>query len=222
MITEEEEQEFNAGVRRHRAEVARRETMAAEGDVDGVWAELTRPRPGAFDPAEFFPLLLKAVEVRAHRSPEHYSAEILAKMVALVSYLTLRSHFLLAARVEQYDHSPQGRGRVELPPAFTERVIPQLLALQESLGQTLHTQAAVTRAWELARAKKLENDRAAGKTPGKPGGKAKPKARRKPGSAPAHVNGNGKHNGGGKPGGNRIAGLRDGLGSKTDGEHHDE
>jgi hypothetical protein len=144
-MTGQEEKEFNAESRRYRPEMARRDRMAAEGDVDGVWAELTRSRPVAFDPGDLFPLLLKAIEVRSRRYPEKFSGEILAKVVSLTSYLALRSHWLLATRIDQYDRSPQGRGRVELPPAF-ERVVPQLMALHGSLAEVLHTQAVVARA----------------------------------------------------------------------------
>jgi len=139
---------------------------------------------------------------------------------------------LLAARVGQYDRSPQGRGRVELPPAFTDRVIPQLLALQESLGEMLHTQASVARAWALAKGKQIENDKAGVNPPDKAGGKTRAKARRKSESATVQVKGkhtlnghagvNGEHHGDGKPGANRIADLLNGLGSKANGVHHDD
>lgn len=231
-MTDQEEKAFNAGVRKARALQASRETMAADGDVDGIWSELTRPTSGAPDPERLFPLLLRAIEVRSRRHPEEFSGEILAKIVSLTSYLALRSHYLLAARVEQYDRSPQGRGRVELPPAFADRVIPQLMALQSSLCEIMHVQASVARAWALARAKRAETDRAEGKRPAKAGGKTRAKTRRKTDSAAVQVKGehtvngdagvNGGHHGDGKPGVNRVADLLNGLGSMANGVHHDD
>ncbi|MCA1684974.1 MAG: hypothetical protein LC745_03115 [Planctomycetia bacterium] len=227
-MTDREEAEFNAGVREARALRARREKWAGAGDVDAIWAQLTRP--GA-DTAELFPLLLKALEARARRHPEQFSGEILARIVSMTTFLALRSHYLLAARIEQFDSSPQGRGRVELPPAFAEKVIPQVLALHGSLAETLHAQATVARVWELTRAKKLENDGAGGKARAKATTKGKAKARRMPISTPANVNGkhngtikthaNGEHHGDGKPV-NRLAGLLGGLGLNADGVHHDD
>ncbi len=38
-ITDREEKAFNDGVRKARALQARREKMAADGDVDGIWSE---------------------------------------------------------------------------------------------------------------------------------------------------------------------------------------
>lgn len=229
-MTEKEEKEFNADVRRRQVGRARREAMAAAGDVDAVWAELTRPRPAPVDTETLFPLLLRAVEVRARRSPELFSSEILAKIVSLTSFLTLRSHYLLTKRIEQFDRSPQGRGRVELPPAFTEKVIPQLMDLQRSLCEILHAQAAVLRMHELARAKRIENDGAGSKPPAKATPDGKAEVRRKPASTQARVNGknkgnvkapaNGEHHGNGKPV-NRLAGLLDGLGLTADGVHQD-
>jgi len=130
----------------------------------------------------------------------------------------LGSHYLLARGIEQFDNSSQGCGRVELPPTLAGRVLPQLLALHESLGQMLHTQASVARSWELTRAKRLETDRAEARAASKATGKARAKARRKPGPAAARVDGT--HGGDGKPA-NRIAGLLGGLGLGADGVHGD-
>jgi len=237
-MSQREEDAFNADVRRRRAERARLEKRAAEGDVDFVWAELTRPRPVAFDPAELFALLLKAADVRATRYPERFASEVLAKVVSLTTYLTLRSHWLVARRIEQYDGSSQGRGRVELPSTFTEKLIPQLLALQASLCEVLHAQSSIMRMNELARAKRAETDRAVGHQKAKAGGKAnatvhgkanaktpvkgkaKAKVGRKTETVQAHVDG--KFHGNGKDGVNRIAGVLNGRGTVANGFHGDD
>jgi len=85
VLSKKEASAFEAEAKEYRAEQARRVSMAEDGDVDGIWEILTRPRPCAFDPSGLFPLLLKAVEARARRDPERFSAEALSKVVSLTT-----------------------------------------------------------------------------------------------------------------------------------------
>ncbi len=220
MISKKEAAEFDAGSSQYRDEQARREQVAQDGDIDALWEILTRPRPVGFDPSEIFPHLVKAIEVRARQSPQAFAGEILTRVVSLTSYLCMRDQFLIIRSIEQFARSAQGRGRIDLPPPLADRAIPRLLDLQRSLCEVLGAQATILRMHELAKAKRIENDRAERKPSAKATGKTKAKASRKPPSAPVHING--KHDGNAKLGANRIADLLDELVGGPHGDPEDD
>src|SRR5262245_17240474 len=68
-----------------------RQQLADAGDVEGIWQIIITANPIMVDWEELFQLLLRAMIIRSRTEPERFSAELLARMFALTSFLTLRA-----------------------------------------------------------------------------------------------------------------------------------
>jgi len=134
-----------------------RQQLADAGDVEGIWQIISTANPIMVDWEELFQLLLRAMIIRSRTEPERFSAEMLSRMFALTSFLTLRTHHHIARLIARYDRSDCG-GSADLPREF-DTILPRLIELQRHLGEIAHHQAGVCRLWELARGRRMENDR---------------------------------------------------------------
>jgi hypothetical protein len=180
---------------------------AEAGDIEQLWGVLAACRWDLIvDMEEVFSLLLKAITVRAERDPVRFSAEIFTRMVGFNTYLLMRSQMYINLRLGAHGRSTRALGRPDFSLAAVEPLIPGLLALQTALAETMAAQATTARAYELARAKRIENDRAEGVKAG---------ARQPAPRALAPANGTVETTGAGGRTTNRVTGLLDGSGSNT-------
>ncbi|WZO96107.1 hypothetical protein EP7_003089 [Isosphaeraceae bacterium EP7] len=219
-----------------------REQATRDGDVDALWAELTKRHFSMVDQEELFGLLLRALEVRGRRDPEAFAADNFVRMIGFVSYLMMRSTFYINHRIAQHGRATQTKGPADLPADVSGTLLPRIMDLQGHLAELLQAQAGNARQWELARAKRADNDRRAG-------GGGKSAAVRRERTSPASANGHStppkapreKHhkvrraeppdgalNGFPEPPlaialpVNRIGRYMDGQGSASEGSHGDE
>src|SRR5262245_6328396 len=135
-----------------------RQQLAQAGDVEGLWQMIVTANPILVDWEELFQLLLRAMIIRGRLEPERFSAEMLSRVFALTSFLTLRTHLCVARLIARYDRSDCG-GAADLCREF-DTSLPRLIELQRHLGEIAHHEAGVCRLWELARCKRMETDRA--------------------------------------------------------------
>ena len=178
------------------------------GDVDSLWGVLAAARWDMIvDLEAVFSMLLRAITVRAERDPAGFAAETFTRMVGFNTYLLMRSQMYINLRLGQHGRSTRSLGRPDFSLSSVAELIPGLLELQGALAETMAAEATTARAHELARAKRIENDRAEGLKAG---------ARRPAPRAHAAANGAAGAMGGGsralQP---RPAGLLDGSGSNT-------
>lgn len=171
-----------------------REAMAASGDVDGLWQLLTtRPRD-LLDSEQTFRQLLQAAGVRARQDPAAYSAEVFARLVALTSYLVLRTHYLAGRAIAGHDLQRSRHADGDVPSEFAEVILPRLFELHSHLATLLQAQASTARLWQLARPRQSPGGRPVRPVRQRPGGRCgkpqrgtppgKPPPRRQPANAP--------------------------------------
>jgi hypothetical protein len=185
---------------------------AESGCVEELWGVLAAGRWDLIvDLEQVFGLLLKAITVRAGRDPAGFAAETFTRMIGFNTYLLMRSQMYINLRLGQHGRSTRALGRPDLSLSAVAELIPGLLELQAALAATLQAQGTTARAFELARAKRLENDRAEGVKAG--AGQPAPRAH-----APA--NGAAERIGAGGRTSNRVTGPLDGSGSNTNGATH--
>jgi hypothetical protein len=190
----------------------RRVRSAEAGDVEAIWGVLAAARWDLIvDMEQVFSLLLKAITVRAGRDPAGFAAETFTRMIGFNTYLLMRSQMYINLRLGQHGRSTRALGRPDFSLAAVEPLIPGLLELQGTLAETLAAQATTARAHELARAKRIENDRAEGVKAG--AGQPAPRAHA-PANGAAESKDVADHTF------NRIRGLLDGDMPDTDGATH--
>ena len=184
------------------------------GDVEPLWAVLAAGRWDLIaDMEQVFGLLLRAISVRAARDPAAFAAETFTRMIGFNTYLLMRAQLYVNLRLGQHGRSTRSLGRPDFSLSAVEPLIPGLLALQGALAETMAAQATTARAYELARAKRAENDRAEGVKAG--AGRPAPRAH-------AAANGAAGAMGGGGRASSRVTGLLDGPGPNTNGAAHDD
>jgi hypothetical protein len=187
---------------------------AEAGNVEAIWGVLTTARWDLIaDMEQIFTLLLRAITVRAERDPAGFAAETFTRMIGFNTYLLMRSQMYINLRLGQHGRSTRALGRPDFSLAAVEPLIPGLLELQTALAETLAAQATTARANELARAKRIENDRAEGVKAG---------ARQPAHRALAPANGTVVTMGAGRRTTNRVTGQLNGSGSNTNGATHDD
>jgi hypothetical protein len=187
---------------------------AANGDVEQLWGVLAACRWDVIvDMEQVFSLLLKAITVRAERDPAGFAAETFTRMIGFNTYLLMRSHMYINLRLGQHGRSTRALGRPDFSLAAVAELIPGMLELQTALAETMAAQATTARAYELARAKRIENDRAEGVKAG---------ARQPAPRALAPANGTAETMGDGGRTTNRVTGQLNGSGSTTNGAVHDD
>ena len=131
-------------------------------------------------------LLQRAVSVRVRRDPTLFSQEILGEILGVVGYMVLRSHCHLQQLMLEQDEARHSRG-VWSESVHLDEVLPKVMALQAHFAELIQMNASTSRLVELARQRKIENEKAK-KTPAprtrKPANRLAPK--RKPSSAAAN------------------------------------
>ena len=215
-----------------------REQAARSGDVETLWNELTTRHYSMVDQEEIFGHLLRAIEVRSLQDPEAFAGETFARMIAFVSYMTMRSAFYVTHRITRHGRATRDNGPADFPPEVAERLIPRLMDLQGHLTELLASQASVARQWELIHGKRTENDRAivrdgkakgvrrSRKAPASTNGHTKPTG--VPGAKPPKASGKDQANGHQEPlildvgPINRIGRYLNGDGSGSNGVGHDD
>jgi hypothetical protein len=187
---------------------------AEGGDIESLWGVLAAARwDRIVDMEQVFSLLLKAITVRDERDPARFAAETFTRMVGFNTYLLMRAQLYVNLRLGQHGRSTRALGRPDFSLAAVEPLIPGLLELQTALAETMAAQATTARAYELARAKRIENDRSEGVKAG---------ARQPAPWALAPANGTAETMGAGGRTSNRVTGLLDGSGSNTNGAACDD
>jgi hypothetical protein len=185
---------------------------ADAGDVEQLWGVLVAARWDLIaDMEQVFGLLLRAISVRAARDPAGFAAETFTRMIGFNTYLLMRAQLYVALRLGQHGRSTRALGRPDLSLSSVAELIPGMLELQRALAETMAAEATTARAHELARAKRIENDRAEGLKAGT--GQSAPRP-------PAPANGTAETMDVADHTINRIAGLFDGNNSVTDGGMH--
>jgi hypothetical protein len=185
---------------------------AENGDIEQLSNVIaTTPWDRIVDMEAVFSMLLRAIVVRAERDPAGFAAETFTRMIAFNTYLLMRSQIYINLRLGQHGRSTRSLGRPDFSMAAAEPLIPAMLELQTALAETMAAEATTARAHELARAKRIENDRAEGVK----AGAGRPAVR-----APAPANGTAERMDAGGQTFNRIAGLFDGDIPVTDGGTH--
>jgi hypothetical protein len=185
---------------------------AENGDVEQLWGVLAAARWDLIaDMEQVFSLLLKAITVRAERDPARFAAETFTRMVGFNTYLLMRAQLYVNLRLGQHGRSTRALGRPDFSLSAVAELIPGMLELQGALAETMAAQATTARAYELARAKRIENDQAEGVKAG---------ARQLAPQALAPANGTAGSKDVADHTFNRIRGLLDGDMPDTDGATH--
>jgi len=191
-----------------------RTRWAESGCVEQLWAVLTAARWDLIpDMEQVFSLLLRAINVRAERDAAGFAAETFTRMIGFNTYLLMRSQMYINLRLGQHGRSTRAMGRPDFSLSAVAELIPGMLELQTALAETMAAQATTARAYELARAKRIENDRAEGVKAG--AGQPAPRAHA-PAYGPAETMGAGGRTS------NHVTGLLNGSGSNTNGATHDD
>jgi hypothetical protein len=165
------------------------------------------------DMEQVFSLLLRAITVRAERDPAGFAAETFTRMVGFNTYLLMRSQMYINLRLGQHGRSTRALCRPDFSLSAVVELIPGMLELQRALAETMAAQATTARAYELARAKRIENDRAEGVN----AGATQPAPR-----ALAPANGTAETMDASGRTSNRVTGLLNGSGSNTNGSAHND
>jgi hypothetical protein len=190
-----------------------RARWAEQGDVEALWNVLVNtPWDRIVDMEAVFSQLLKAITVRAARDPAQFAAETYTRMVSFSTYLFMRAQLYVNLRLGQHGRSTRALGRPDLSLAAAEPLIPGLVVLQKTLAETMQAQAATARAYELVRARRIENDRAAAVKVG--AGRKVPNARAREDGGRRAADGNGRDD-------ERVGGSLGGPGPQTNGVVHD-
>jgi hypothetical protein len=189
-----------------------RTRWAEDGNIQAIWDVLATARWDLIaDMEQVFGLLLRAVAVKAGRDPAGFAAETFTRMIGFNTYLLMRSQMYINLRLGQHGRSTRALGRPDFSLAAVAELIPGMLELQRALAETMAAQATWARAHELARAKRLECDRAEGVKSG---------ARQPAPRALAPANGAAASKDVADHTFNRITGLLDGDMPDTDGATH--
>jgi hypothetical protein len=190
-----------------------RSRWAEDGNIEAIWDVLVAARWDLIvDMEQVFSLLLKAITVRAERDPAGFAAETFTRMIGFNTYLLMRSQMYINLRLGQHGRSTRALGRPDFSLSAVAELIPGMLELQRALAETMAAQATTARAYELARAKRIENDRAVAVKVG--AGRRVRNARAGEDGGQRVADGNGRD-------GDRVGGVLGGPGPQTNGAVHD-
>lgn len=112
-----------------------RERSARPDDVDAIWDEIGSKHYSVVRQDELFARLRHAVEARSRSDPEAFAAEMFARMVGLVGYLSLRSMFFVGQRLAQHDRAYRSEGPLRIPTDVVETLLPRLMDVQAHLAE---------------------------------------------------------------------------------------
>jgi hypothetical protein len=131
---------------------------AAQGDFEQLWQLLLRSDLSMIDAGEVFALLLQAIEVRVEQAPDQFAESLHAKMSSLLAYFVLRAEFFVRKRVRAHDRDTIAHAVVR-PCDELQGMLTHLFELQRHWAELQQTHANTARLKELARERKLANDR---------------------------------------------------------------
>jgi hypothetical protein len=127
------------------------------GDPIGFFLSLAASHPRATDLASGFEKLARIVRRRALSDPDAFAAEIMNHGMSAAGFLHFRLTYYLERLLSNYD---LGRdGGASLPKEVVDVLLPALMQLDRHIGELATMRAAIARQTELARAKRIENDR---------------------------------------------------------------
>jgi hypothetical protein len=176
-----------------------REPLVERGDVAGLYDTIMKAPWHELQRGEAFGQLLRAIHVASRQDPSGFSDEIFHVMLAASTYSTLRVQLMLLDRTGESDRQTNGR-LPEIPRDVLEEHLRHVYQMQGHVAEILQARATTARLWELARQKKLDNDRAEQK------GLAVTEAASGP-AKPSHSKKNGQGKGKRAAFNNRIAGV---------------
>jgi hypothetical protein len=110
------------------------------------------------DVEEIWNLVHRAMEIRAKRDPERFSADIYSEMVSFSGCLLKRSQFFLSRRLAQQGQAMRAGDHAGIDREIYDHHVPKLVELHDHVDELLQGQAATARAWQLARRGRIEND----------------------------------------------------------------
>jgi hypothetical protein len=160
-----------------------REEFVRQGDIAGLYERILKTPWHSTNLGEAFGQLFRAIDVAGRKDPAAFSDDLFQIMLAASSYATLRVQYLLLNRISETDRQTNGR-LPEIPRDVLEEHLLHVHQMQGHLAEILQARATTARLWELARQKKLDNDRAEQKGLGVTGadsGTAKPSPSKKNG-----------------------------------------
>jgi signal transduction histidine kinase len=99
------------------------------------------------------------VRRRTKNDPEHFAGEILEFGAATIANLILRLNYFVDYRLQSHAENFYKVPGAGLPQDLTDTILPQLMTMHRALGELLLMRASIARQTELARAKRIENQR---------------------------------------------------------------
>lgn len=131
-----------------------------EGEaIEALWQELRDSPHGLIDPKDILKRLNQAVEDACRSNPTKFSAFILAHMVEITTSLLIRSHLHVVNAMSDHDARMDRNGPGVFPPEPYRETMSGVYELQRHLAEILQVQAHTARLNEIAREKKLKNER---------------------------------------------------------------
>jgi CRP-like cAMP-binding protein len=176
-----------------------REPLVERGDVAGLYDTILKTPWHELQRGEAFGQLLRAIHVASRQDPSGFSDELFHLMATASSYATLRVQHMLLNRISESDRQTNGR-LPEIPRDVLEEYLQHVHLMQGHLAEILQARATTARLWELARQKRLDNDRAEQKGLGVTEAASGP-------AKPSHSKKNGQGKGKRAAFNNRIAGV---------------
>ena len=128
------------------------------GDAFGYYLSLAAAHPRGIDLASSFERLARTIRRRAFSDPDAFATEIINHGLSTAGFVHFRLVYYLDRLLSNYD---LGRdGDASLPKEVVELLMPALMRLDQHIGEMATMRATIARQAELARAKRIENDRA--------------------------------------------------------------
>jgi hypothetical protein len=136
----------------------RREQMASEGDVRGLFDLITQTPWSLHDLHAAYGQLLRALDIASQKDPAGSSDLVFQIMVSFTAYLVMRGQLSCIRSMEQNDREIAARPQALVPP-LDQQLLDQLVTMQEHLAKLQFARATTARMWKLSRSKELELER---------------------------------------------------------------
>jgi hypothetical protein len=137
----------------------RREEFVRQGDFAGLYQAILQTPWHATNLGEAFGQLFRAIDAASRKDPVGFSDELFQAMLATSSYAMVRVQYMLLDRIGDFDRQTHGRAP-EIPRDVLTELLQHLHLMQGHVAEILQARATTARLWQLARQKRLENDRA--------------------------------------------------------------
>jgi hypothetical protein len=130
-----------------------RAELAAAGDAWELFEAIRSADPETMDWDVEFDRLFLALRQRVNSFPDEFINDLFDHLLALGTYFTLRTEFLVQYKLRQADAQARHRGGAFLPPDVAQIDLPRLMELGKYTAEIAHLKAATARRTALARAK---------------------------------------------------------------------